>query len=148
MDPNALVTIPVSADGDKLHTRTVFQALQQQIDLFGRPGKSFYTDVADYATSPVEKYALKFIGSAEGVSTFKKLSEKDTVTFADVLRMYPSAKPPIEVLCTLVGDIKPRHYSIASAQAVVGDSVHLLVVTVDWVTPSGMSIGQLCRGTY
>ncbi|KAL1709224.1 assimilatory sulfite reductase [Schizophyllum commune] len=146
VDPNALVTIPVSADGDQLHTRTVFQALQQQIDLFGRPGKSFYTDVADYATSPVEKYALKFIGSAEGVSTFKKLSEKDTVTFADVLRMYPSAKPPIEVLCTLVGDIKPRHYSIASAQAVVGDSVHLLVVTVDWVTPSGTPrLGQCTR---
>ncbi|TRM67972.1 hypothetical protein BD626DRAFT_393815 [Schizophyllum amplum] len=146
VDPNALVTIPVSAEDDRLHTRTVHQILQQQIDLFGRPGKSFYTDLADFATSPVERYALLFIGSAEGVSTFKKLSEKDTVTFADVLHMYPSAKPPIEVLCTLVGDIKPRHYSIASAQAVVGDSVHLLIVTVDWVTPSGTPrLGQCTR---
>ena len=69
---------------------------------------------------------------------FKKLSEKDTVTFADVLQKWPSARPPIEVLCELVGDIKPRHYSIASSQAVVGDRVDLLVVSVDWMTPSGL----------
>ena len=38
----------------------------------------------------------------------------------------------------MVGDIKPRHYSIASAQSVVGNRVDLLIVTVDWVTSSGM----------
>ena len=59
------------------------------------------------------------------------------MTFADVLRRYPTAKPPVEVLCGLVGDIKPRHYSIASAQSVVGDQVDLLVVTVDWKAPDG-----------
>ncbi|KAK7470791.1 sulfite reductase [NADPH] flavoprotein component [Stygiomarasmius scandens] len=145
-DPNRLITIPVVSGEDKMHTRTVFQALQQQIDLFGRPPKSFYTELAAYATNTVDKHALQFIGSAEGSSTFKKLSEKDTVTFADVLRMYPSARPGIETLCGLVGDIKPRHYSIASAQSVVGDRVDLLVVTVDWVTPSGSPrYGQCTR---
>jgi sulfite reductase (NADPH) flavoprotein alpha-component len=137
VNPSHLVTIPLPGS-DKLHTRTVLQALQQQVDLFGKPPKSFYTDLAAYATSPADKYALLFIGSPEGTSTFKKYSEKDTVTFADVLRMYPSAKPGIEKLCELVGDTKPRHYSIASSQAVVGNRVDLLVVTVDWVTPSGM----------
>ncbi|KXN86390.1 Sulfite reductase [NADPH] flavoprotein component [Leucoagaricus sp. SymC.cos] len=96
--------------------------------------------------APVDKYALLFIGSPEGASTFKKHSEKDTVTFADVLRMYPSAKPGIEKLCEMIGDIKPRHYSIASSQAVVGDRVDLLVVTVDWVTPGGTPrYGQCTR---
>ena len=137
VNSNHLVTIPIPGS-DQYHTRTVFQALQQQIDLFGKPTKSFYTDLASFAKDPVDKYALLFIGSPEGASTFKKYSEKDTVTFADVLRIYPSARPGIEKLCELVGDIKPRHYSIASSQAVVGDRVDLLVVTVDWVTPSGM----------
>jgi len=139
VDPSRLITIPVIADESKMHTRTVIQALQQQIDLFGRPPKSFYTDLAEYATNDVDRYALRFIGSPEGSSTFKKLSEKDTVTFADVLKMYKSARPGIERLCELIGDIKPRHYSIASAQSVVGDRVDLLVVTVDWLTPSGKS---------
>ncbi|KAJ7591198.1 hypothetical protein C8J56DRAFT_556010 [Mycena floridula] len=145
IDPNYLITIPVLGDG-QMHTRTVFQALQQQIDLFGRPPKSFYSDLAVHATSSVDRHALLFIGSPEGSATFKKLSEKDTVTFADILRMYPSAKPGIETLCQLVGDIKPRHYSIASAQSVVGDRVDLLVVTLDWLTPSGLTrYGQCTR---
>ncbi|KAG2013484.1 assimilatory sulfite reductase [Coprinopsis cinerea AmutBmut pab1-1] len=146
VDPNRLVTIPVPGDETKVHTRTVLQALQQQIDLFGKPPKSFYTDLAEYATSTVDKYALRFIGSPEGSSTFKKLSEKDTVTFADILRKYPSARPGIERLCELIGDIAPRHYSIASSQAVVGDRVDLLVVTVDWTTPEGATrYGQCTR---
>lgn len=137
VDPERLITIPIPGDDTKMHTRTVLQALQQQIDLFGRPPKSFYSDLAEYAKTDVDRYALRFIGAPEGSATFKKLSEKDTVTFADVLKKYPSARPGIERLCELIGDIKPRHYSIASAQSVVGDRVDLLVVTVDWVTPDG-----------
>ncbi|KAL0070882.1 sulfite reductase [NADPH] flavoprotein component [Marasmius tenuissimus] len=146
VDPNRLITIPVPNGEGRVHTRTVLQALQQQIDLFGHPPKSFYTELAAHAASSPDKHALLFIGAAEGSATYKKLSEKDTVTFADVLRMYPSAKPGIETLCELVGDIKPRHYSIASAQSVVGDRVDLLVVTVEWANPSGSPrYGQCTR---
>jgi sulfite reductase (NADPH) flavoprotein alpha-component len=137
VDPARLITIPIMAGEGKMHTRTVLQALQQQIDLFGRPPKAFYTDLAAYATNPVDRHALLFIGSPEGAATFKKMAEMDTVTFSHVLKMYKSARPGIEILCEMVGDVKPRHYSIASAQSVVGDRVDLLVVTVDWVTPSG-----------
>lgn len=152
VDPNKLITIPVpNTDGARMHTRTVFQALQQQVDLFGKPGKAFYTELAEYATNKADQYSLRFVGSPEGSATFKKLSEKDTVTFADILKRYASARPGIEVLCELVGDIKPRHYSIASAQAVVGDQVDLLVVSVDWATPSGkftcMSVIVIDRST-
>jgi sulfite reductase (NADPH) flavoprotein alpha-component len=137
VDPGHLVAIPIAGGEGKLHTRTVLQALQQHIDLFGRPPKSFYSDLSAYATTSADKLALQFIGSPEGSATFKKLSEKDTVTFAEVLSLYPSARPGIETLCELVGDIKPRHYSIASAQAVVGDRVDLLVVSVNWLAPNG-----------
>ncbi|KAF7313689.1 Assimilatory sulfite reductase [Mycena chlorophos] len=146
VEPTRLVTIPVPGSDGRMHTRTVFQALQQQIDLFGQPPKSFYTDLAAYAAGSLDRHALLFIGSPEGSATFKKMGEKDTVTFADVLRMYPSARPGIETLCELVGDIKPRHYSIASAQSVVGDRVDLLVVTVEWMNPGGSPrFGQCTR---
>lgn len=146
VDPSRLLTIPVPGTINEMHTRTVLQALQQQIDLFGHPPKSFYTDLAVYAQSSVDRHALLFIGSPEGTTMYKKLSEKDTVTYVDVLMKYTSAKPGIERLCELIGDIKPRHYSIASAQSAVGDSVHLLVVTVQWKTPSGiLRQGQCTR---
>ncbi|KAG6880449.1 hypothetical protein C0992_000051 [Termitomyces sp. T32_za158] len=146
VDPASLITIPVAAGEGKVHTRTVLQALQQQIDIFGHPPKSFYTDLAAYATTSIDRHALLFIGSPEGSATYKKLSDKDTVTFVDVLEKFPSAKPGIEKLCELIGDIKPRHYSIASAQSVVGNRVDLLVVTVEWTTPSGVRrYGQCTR---
>ncbi|KZP24539.1 hypothetical protein FIBSPDRAFT_909826 [Athelia psychrophila] len=148
-DGDRVITLPVpgAVEGDGVvHARTVFQAFQQQVDLFGKPPKAFYTELAAHATAELDRHALLFIGSPEGVSTFKKLAEVDTVNYADVLRMYPSARPGAEVLAGLVGDIKPRHYSIASAQSVVGDRVDLLVVTVDWVTPSGSPrYGQCTR---
>jgi len=60
--------------------------------------------------------------------------------------MDDSARPGYANLCDLVGDIKPRHYSIASAQSAVGDRVDLLVVTVDWLTPGGSPrFGQCTR---
>jgi sulfite reductase (NADPH) flavoprotein alpha-component len=145
VDPDRVITIPVQG-GEKMHSRTIFQALQQQIDLFGEPPKSFYTDLAPYATEPAEKLTLQFIGSPEGSSTFKKLNEKDTVTFAQVLQRYRSARPGIETLCEIIGDTKPRHYSIASAQSVVGNRVDLLVVTVEWTAPDGkLRYGQCTR---
>jgi sulfite reductase (NADPH) flavoprotein alpha-component len=138
INPDQVVTIPVPESGGKrMHSRTVFQAIQQQIDIFGKPPKSFYAQLAEYATTREDRMALLFIAAPEGAATFKKMAEKDTVTFADVLQHFTSARPGIEVLAEIVGDIKPRHYSIASAMSAVGDRVDLLVVTVDWVTPSG-----------
>ena len=137
VNPNGLMSLPVPGEPGKRHVRTTFQALQQQIDIFGKPPKSFYEALCPYAETREDRMALRFIGAAEGASTFKMLGEKETVTFADVLRKFPSAHPSLEVLCEMVGDIKPRHYSIASAQSAVGDRVDLLVVTVGWLTPSG-----------
>jgi len=141
LDPNQVISIPVPGDSTKRHTRTIFQAFQQQIDIFGQPPKSFYEALVAYAKEREDRMTLRFISTAEGSSTFKKLSELETVTFADILKKFSSARPPVEVLCEIVGDIKPRHYSIASAQSMVGDRVDLLVVTVDWVSPSGGWLG-------
>ncbi|KAG8743928.1 hypothetical protein FRC10_011114 [Ceratobasidium sp. 414] len=146
VDPKSAITLPVPNQPDQTHTRTAFHVLQQQIDIFGRPPKSFYGALADHATERADAMALRFIAAPEGAATFKKLAEDDTVTFADVLRQFPSARPQLNELATMVGDIKPRHYSIASAQSAVGDRVDLLVVTVDWVTPSGsLRYGQCTR---
>lgn len=145
-DPDEIISVASLTDPNRYESRTVFQVLQQRLDIFGKPGRSFYEVLSKLATDIDEAKWLRFIGSAEGQSTFKKLSEIETVTYADVLRMFPSARLPLDVLLTEVEAIKPRHYSIASAQSFVGDSVHLLIVTVDWRTPSGSPrYGQCTR---
>ncbi|PWN49422.1 hypothetical protein IE53DRAFT_388363 [Violaceomyces palustris] len=146
LDADEVISVPSLNDPSKFESRTVFQVLQQRLDIFGKPPKRFYEELSKLATNRDEARWLRFISSAEGSSTFKKLSEVETVTYADVLRMFPSARLPLDKLMTEVEPIKPRHYSIASAQAAVGDSVHLLIVTVDWKTPSGAArYGQCTR---
>lgn len=145
-DPDELIAAPSLEDPSRYDTRSVFQILQQRLDIFGKPGKSFYEALSKLALDKDEAKWLRFISSPEGNSTFKKLSEVETVTYAEVLQMFPSARLPLDVLLREVAPIEPRHYSIASAQAAVGDSVHLLIVTVDWKTPSGSPrYGQCTR---
>lgn len=147
LDADALVSFPSPHDHGKTYeTRTVFQLLQQNLDLFGKPSKSFYASLAALATHKNDQRTLRFIAAPEGVALFKKMSEKETVTFADVLKQFKTARPSIEELVGLIPEIKPRHYSIASSQKAVGDRVELLIVTVDWTTPSGSPrYGQCTR---
>uniref|UniRef100_A0A0K3CMP9 assimilatory sulfite reductase (NADPH) n=1 Tax=Rhodotorula toruloides TaxID=5286 RepID=A0A0K3CMP9_RHOTO len=146
LDPEAVVNLPSRHDHSRVEQRTIFQVFQQNLDIFGKPGKSFYETLSKYATNKNEERALRFIASPEGSSTFKKMSELETVTYADILRQFPSAKPTVEDLVREIEEIKPRHYSIASSQNFVGDSVHLLIVTVEWQTPKGSPrYGQCTR---
>ncbi|GAA6034106.1 hypothetical protein JCM8097_000698 [Rhodosporidiobolus ruineniae] len=146
LDPEAVISIPDRLHPERVEQRTVFQVFQQNLDIFGKPGKSFYETLSRYASNKNEERALRFIACPEGSSTFKKMSEMDTVTYADVMRQFPSARPPVEDLVREIEEIKPRHYSIASSQNFVGDAVHLLIVTVEWNTPKGSPrFGQCTR---
>lgn len=131
-----LISFPSSVAGT-IETRSIFQLLQQNIDLFGRPGKAFYASLAKLATTLADARTLKFISAPEGAELFKKMAENETVTFVDVLKRFRTARPSIEELIGLIPEIKPRHYSIASSQNAVGDKVELLIVTVDWISSTG-----------
>ncbi|ORX37683.1 hypothetical protein BD324DRAFT_641823 [Kockovaella imperatae] len=146
LDPDSLVSFPSPIRAGAMETRTVFQLLQQNLDLFGRPGKAFYASLAKLATSKADAMTLKFISAPEGADLFKRMADKETVTFADVLFKFRTARPSIEELVGLIPEIKPRHYSIASSQKAVGDKVELLIVTVDWINSKGSPrFGQCTR---
>ncbi|KAF9434989.1 hypothetical protein BGZ76_007076 [Entomortierella beljakovae] len=126
-------------------TNSLFQILQQTLDLFGRPSKRFYADLIPYAINPAEKERLSYLISSEGAAEFKSRVD-ETLTHADILREFPSAHPTIPQLISMLPAIKPRHYSIASSQKAHPNSVHLLIVAVEWAAPSGKArFGQCTR---
>ncbi|KAJ1328238.1 sulfite reductase (NADPH) flavoprotein alpha-component [Microdochium nivale] len=146
LDGNAVVQVPSRDSTAVLETRTIFHALKQNIDIFGKPPKRFYEGLAEYATDEAEKKQLVALGAAEGAEDFKKRSEIDTITFADILEEFKSARPSFPELARLVGVLKRREYSIASAQAVTPTSVALMIVVVDWVDSRGRTrYGQATR---
>lgn len=137
LNPDDVVEVPSREDPAVLENRTVYQALVQNVDLFGRPPKRFYESLADFASDEQEKKELLTLGGPEGNVEFKRRAEVDTVTYADILLQYSSAHPDFHELIRLVGPSKRREYSIASCQKVTPNSVALMIVAVTWTDPQG-----------
>lgn len=132
-----LVQVPAREDSSVFEVRTVFQALQQNLDILGKPPKRFYEALAEFATDETEKKKLETLGGQTGADEFKRRSDIDTLTYVDVLQEFQSAKPSFHDLVKIVNPLKRREYSIASAQAVTPTSVALMIVVVDWVDSKG-----------
>lgn len=146
IDSNDLVKVPSRDNPEDLEVRTIFQALQQNIDIFGRPPKKFYEALSEFTINEDEKKRLLTLCSPDGVVEFKWRAEVDTITYVDVLRENPGAHPTFQELLKIIPPLKRREYSIASAQAVNPDSVHLMIVAVNWVDPKGRGrFGQATR---
>ncbi|KAF8933252.1 hypothetical protein BGZ47_010954 [Haplosporangium gracile] len=143
--PRALAKNAPEGTVARHQTNSLLQILQQTLDLFGRPSKRFYADLIPYAANAAEKERLTHLISAEGAQEFKDRVD-ETLTHADILREFPSAHPSIPQLINMLPAIKPRHYSIASSQKAHPNSVHLLIVAVEWTAPSGKArFGQCTR---
>jgi len=132
LDPTQSVSVNIHG---RTEIRTIEQVFTQVLDLFGRPGRRFYESFSKFAQDPKEKAKLEFLGSAEGGPAFKKRVD-DTITYANLLQEFPSCKLTVIQMMEIIPPIKPRHYSIASAMSKHPNSVHLLVVLVEWKQPS------------
>ena len=135
-DIKGLKTLDARRAGSFKHAMTNSQLFGEVVDILGRPNKNFYKQLRKFATNESEQAELDFLISEAGSAKYSELTA-ETVTYADVLRMFPSAKPSVEHLVSLIPCIKPRLYSIASSQRFINDKVELAIVILDWKTPSG-----------
>jgi sulfite reductase (NADPH) flavoprotein alpha-component len=135
LNPDEIVQVPNREDVNFLESRTVYQSLMQNIDIFGRPPKKFYETLSEFADDPKEKEILLNLSTPLGAAEFKRRAEVDTITYADILLEFPSAHPAFHDIVRIVNPMKRREYSIASSQHVTPTSVALLIVTVDWIDP-------------
>lgn len=137
LNADDVVEVPSREDPSVLDTRTVFQSLVQNIDIFGKPPKRFYEALAEFASDEAEKKELLTLGGPEGANEFKRRAEVDTITFADILLEFQSAHPSFHDIVKIVSPMKRREYSIASSQMVGPSTVALMIVVVGWVDPKG-----------
>lgn len=148
LDPKDIVEVSSRENSQVLENRTVYQALMQNVDIFGRPPKRFYEALAEFADDPNERKELTTLGgpTKEGNQEFKRRSEVDTITYADILLEFPSAHPSFHDIVRIVSPMKRREYSIASCQKMTPNSVALMIVVVGWVDQKGRDrFGQATR---
>lgn len=149
LNPDEIVEVPSREDPNVLENRTVYQSLMQNVDIFGRPPKRFYEALSEFADKASEKTQLLMLGTGgnqEAAVEFKRRSEVDTITYADILLEFPSAHPSFHDIVRIVAPMKRREYSVASSQKVQPNTISLLIVTVNWVDPQGRDrFGQATR---
>ncbi|EME84610.1 uncharacterized protein MYCFIDRAFT_214800 [Pseudocercospora fijiensis CIRAD86] len=78
------------------------------------PTKPLIRLLAEYASEPNEKKILEYLVSAQGQATFCDLRTGPHITLQQLLHAFPSSKPPLEYLCSVLNQLMPRFYSLSN----------------------------------
>lgn len=123
------------------------------------PTKPLLRLLAEHATAPNEKKILEFLSSAEGQAAFCDLRTGPHLALTQILRAFPSSKPPLEDLLGTLQQLMPRFYSLSNdphvssrREGIVGRRLIEFAVTVhespDWqggAPRTGVGSGYLER---
>ncbi|QLL32265.1 hypothetical protein HG536_0C04340 [Torulaspora globosa] len=134
---NDVIQVANKDQPEILESRTVLQAFIENLDIFGKPPKKFYESLIDFATDEDEKKELQEIVSEPGSVRLKRYQDVEFYTYADIFDLFPSVRPCLEDLVTIIAPLKRREYSIASSQKIHKNEVHLLIVVVEWLDNKG-----------
>ncbi|KAF2279621.1 uncharacterized protein EI97DRAFT_464842 [Westerdykella ornata] len=78
------------------------------------PTKALLRVMAEYADAPNEKKILLYLCSAEGQAAFCDLRTTSHITVAQLLHAFPSSKPNLAHLLSVLNQLMPRFYSLSN----------------------------------
>ncbi|KAI5865591.1 hypothetical protein GGS23DRAFT_559948 [Durotheca rogersii] len=78
------------------------------------PTKSLLRVLAEYALDPNEKKILMFLCSSQGQGIFCDLRTGPHISLIQILSAFPSAKPPLDLLFSVLQQLMPRFYSLSN----------------------------------
>lgn len=77
------------------------------------PTKPLLRLLAEYADAPNEKKILLYLSSAQGQAAFCDLRTGPHLTITQLLHAFPSSKPPLPHLISVLSTLMPRFYSLS-----------------------------------
>ncbi|KAI1172320.1 FAD binding domain-containing protein [Nemania sp. FL0916] len=78
------------------------------------PTKPLLRTLAEHCLDPNERKVLLFLCSGEGQGAFCDLRANTHITVAQLLSAFSSAKPPLDVLLSVLQPLMPRFYSLSN----------------------------------
>ena len=78
------------------------------------PTKNLLRLMAEYADAPNEKKILTYLCSAQGQAAFCDLRTTSHITLPQLLGAFPSSKPPLPALLSVLTQLMPRFYSLSN----------------------------------
>ena len=96
-----------------------------RLDLVGIPRKSCIFALTEYCSNEDDTNALMWLCSKGeiGKKLWKSFVESQCLGFVEILAMFPSCSPPLQVVLSHLNLLAPRPYSVASSPLVHNDSV-------------------------
>ena len=78
------------------------------------PTKQLLRVMAEYTEAPNEKKILTYLTSGQGQASFCDLRTSCHVTVAQLLSAFPTSKPPLPALLSVLNPLMPRFYSLSN----------------------------------
>jgi len=114
------------------------------VDLQDVPKKTTLRMLAEYCSNQSEKETLIHLSSIKGKSDFATIIEANRPSLAELFHLYPSCKPPIDHLLSVLGPLVPRYYSFCSSPLVGGKKARVAFSLVEILTAHNQLKHGLC----
>lgn len=115
---------------------TVREAFLKYCDLSAVVTPSMLNALAQYCTEKLHKADLLNMGSSteSGRQLYRVRIRNQRANIMDILRWYPSCKPPLDHLLQILPAIQPRYYSISCSPLKYPDEIHFAFTVVKYTT--------------
>ncbi|KAI1438835.1 FAD binding domain-containing protein [Xylaria sp. CBS 124048] len=78
------------------------------------PTRELFRVLAEYCDDPNEKKILTYLCSGEGQGVFCDFRTGPNISLSQILSAFPAAKPPMDVLLSVLQPLMPRFYSLSN----------------------------------
>jgi sulfite reductase alpha subunit-like flavoprotein len=97
---------------------SVRDVLLHHVELLSSPKKAAVRALATYCSDEEERARMLLLSSKTGADKYKALITEQHLNFVELLHVFPSCRPPLDHLLTLLPQLMPRYYSIATSPLV------------------------------
>eukprot|EP00951_Prasinocladus_malaysianus_P025160 scaffold219862_cov45-Prasinocladus_malaysianus.AAC.1 len=113
---------------------TLRHALAAGCDITGVPKKSVLRMLAEYCSNQAEKQELLYLCSRGGKEAYKADIVAGQPSLLDLLKRFPSCKPPLDHLLEALPPLAERLYSLTSSQLTHPNAAHVAFSVVNFST--------------
>ncbi|KAK1935132.1 Methionine synthase reductase [Phytophthora citrophthora] len=145
IDGNKIITAePVAAANGRAAKRkntsvhfpspcSVRDVFLHHVDLLSSPKKAAVRALATYCLDEEERARMLLLSSKSGAGKYKTFIAEQHLNVVELLHLFPSCKPPLDHLLTLLPQLMPRYYSIATSPLVDPTRLSVAFTVVDHV---------------
>ena len=113
---------------------TLRSLLQNYLDLFSVPRRSFFEICAHFSNDETHVEKLRYFTSAEGQEDLYAYCYRPKRTAFEILKDFHSIRIPVDYLIDIFPQIRPKSFSIANSWDAQKREIHLLVGIVEYKT--------------